>query len=52
MKIKDTVGLEVVWSRASKTVSHRGANLGLDALANGKPVKKVPDEKEIGLHDA
>jgi len=35
----DTVGLEVLWSRASKTVSNKAADLELDALANGKPVK-------------
>ena len=36
-----------MWSKASKTFSHEGANLGLDTLANGKPVKKILDEKEI-----
>jgi len=30
----DTVSLEVLWIRASKTVSHEGADLKLDALAN------------------
>jgi len=28
----DTVSLEVLWRRASKTVSHEGADLELDAL--------------------
>jgi len=40
----DTAGIEVVWSRASKTVSHKGADLELDALTNRKPVKGVSDE--------
>ena len=35
----DTVSLEVFWSRASKTVSHEGADLELDALTNRKSVK-------------
>ena len=34
----DTVSLELLWSRASKTVSHEGADLEVDTLANGKPV--------------
>jgi len=34
-----------LWSRASKTVSHEGADLILDVLANGKPVKEVSDVK-------
>ena len=42
---RDTVSLEVEWSRASKTVSHEGADLILDALANGKPVEGVTDKK-------
>src|SRR6218665_1285233 len=41
----DTVDLEVLWSRASKTVSHEGADLELDALTNRKPVKGVSDER-------
>ena len=41
----DTMSLEVEWSRASKTVSHEGADLILDALANGKPVEGVTDKK-------
>ena len=39
----DTVVLEVLWSRASKTVSHEEADLELDleldAMTNRKPVK-------------
>ena len=42
---RDTVSHEVEWSRASKTVSHEGADLILDALANGKPVEGVTDKK-------
>jgi len=42
----DTVGLEALWSRASKTVSHKGADLELDALANRKPVKGVSEERK------
>jgi len=41
----DTVSLEVLWSRASKTVSHEGAGLELDALTNRKPVKGISDER-------
>ena len=41
----DTVCLEVLWSRASKTVSHKGAYLELDALTNRKPGKGVSDEE-------
>ena len=37
----DTVGLEVLWSRASKTVSHKGADLELDTLMNRKLMKGV-----------
>ena len=39
----DTVGLEALWSRDSRTVSHRGADLELDALTNRKSVKGVSD---------
>jgi len=35
----DTVSLEVLWSRVSKTVSREGADLELDALTNRKSVK-------------
>ena len=35
----DTVSLEVLRSRASKTVYHEGADLELDALTNRKSVK-------------
>jgi len=41
----DTVGLEVLWGRVSKTVSHEGADIDLNALANRKPVKGVSDER-------
>ena len=34
----DTVSLEVLWRRASKTVSHEGADLKLDALIS--PMKE------------
>ena len=40
-----TIGLEIVWSKAGKTISHEGADLELDALANGEPVKGVSDER-------
>lgn len=33
------LGIEVVWSSASKTVSREEADLELDAPAEGKPVK-------------
>ena len=41
----DTVGLEVLWSRACKTVSHKGADLEFDTLTNRKPVKVVSYER-------
>ena len=34
-----------MWNRASKTVSHEGADIEMDALDNGKPVKEVSDER-------
>ena len=34
-----------MWSRTSKTVSHEGADLELDAQTNRKPVKRVSDER-------
>ena len=34
----DTISLEVLWSRASKTVSHEEADLELDSLTNRKPL--------------
>ena len=34
-----------MWSRASKTVSHNGIDLELDALTNRKAVKRVSDER-------
>ena len=34
-----------MWSRASKTVSHKGADLELDALTNRKPAKGVSDKR-------
>jgi len=40
----DIVGLEVLWSRSSKTVSQKGADFELDALTNRKPVLGVSDE--------
>jgi len=43
----DNVGLEVLWNRASKIVSHEGADLTLDALTNRNPVKRVYDERRI-----
>ena len=39
------VGLEVLWSRASKTVFHEGSDFELDALANRKPMKGVSAER-------
>jgi len=50
----DTVSLEVLGSRTSKTVSHEGADLELDALTNRKPLKGVSDERrDMGeLRDA
>ena len=41
----DTVGLEVLWSRASKTVSHEETDLELDVLMNRKLVKGISDER-------
>ena len=45
---------EVERSQASKTVPHEGADLILDALANGKPVEGVTDKRgDMGeLRDA
>ena len=37
----ETVDLEVLWSRAGKTVSHEGADLELDALTNRNFRKSV-----------
>jgi len=34
-----------LWSRASKTVSHEGADLELDVLTNRMPVKRVSNER-------
>lgn len=44
-RYKDTLGLETVWSRARKTVSHGGTYIEVNALANRKPVKGVPGER-------
>jgi len=41
----DTVGLDLLWNRASKTVSHEGTDPELDALANRKLVKGVSEER-------
>jgi len=41
----DTVGLEVLWSRACRTVSDKGPDLELYVLAKGKPVKGVSVER-------
>ena len=43
---RDTVDLEVMWSRASKTVSHEVVDLELDVLVNRKPVKGVSGERK------
>jgi len=40
----DTVGLKLLWSSASKTVSCEVADLKLNALASRKPVKGVTEE--------
>ena len=41
----NTIDLEVLWGRTSKTVSHEGEDIELDALTNRKPVKGVSDDK-------
>jgi len=43
----DTLSHEILWSRASKTVSHEGADLELDSLPIGSQWREVLMKKEI-----